>query len=333
MRRRRGFTLVELLVVIAIIGMLVALLLPAIQAARESARMTQCRNHLKQMAMGFLNHESSHGHLPSSGWGWRWVGDPEGGYGKDQPGGWAYNILEYIEQGRLRQLTDGNPMNMRLREGVVEAVSTPVPIFNCPTRRPAQLYPLTRFDSLAYNMFSCKREDGCEVVRGDYQVNSGSRFLYSGPGPTWSVNPATYNGWIEDLQNSHRIDGISYQRSMVRIAQITDGTSQTYMLGERYLDPNHYFTGEKSNDDQCVFVGHDRDVNGYTGYSSGTRAIIPRADTPGVGGGDLDFMFGSAHQPGFNMAYCDGSVHFVSYDIDEIVYLGRGSRNARDRLN
>ena len=72
--KRTAFTLVELLVVIAIIGVLVALLLPAVQAAREAARRTQCKNQLKQLALGFLLHEGTHGYLPSSGWGWRWQG-------------------------------------------------------------------------------------------------------------------------------------------------------------------------------------------------------------------------------------------------------------------
>src|ERR1700743_1149494 len=103
----RGFTLVELLVVIAIIGILVALLLPAIQAAREAARRNQCKNNLKQLALGCLLHESTQKYLPSGGWNDRYTSDANRGYGGQQPGGWYYNILAYIEEQSLRDLGKG----------------------------------------------------------------------------------------------------------------------------------------------------------------------------------------------------------------------------------
>ena len=102
-----GFTLVELLVVITIIGILIALLLPAVQAAREAARRVQCSNHLKQLALGAVNHESANGYLPTGGWGNLWVGDADRGFGAPQPGAWTFNVLPFIEMQELHDLGMG----------------------------------------------------------------------------------------------------------------------------------------------------------------------------------------------------------------------------------
>ena len=94
--------------VIAIIGILVALLLPAIQAAREAARRSQCTNNLKQLALGCIEHHDTFKTLPSGGWSWHWTGDPDMGFGREQPGSWLYHILPFIEEDDLHQLgSDG----------------------------------------------------------------------------------------------------------------------------------------------------------------------------------------------------------------------------------
>src|SRR5688572_17140910 len=95
---RQAFTLVELLVVIAIIGILVALLLPAIQAAREAARRATCTNQVKQIALAWHLHHDVHKFFPSGGWGYNFMADPDRGTGEKQPGSWAYSCLPHLEE-------------------------------------------------------------------------------------------------------------------------------------------------------------------------------------------------------------------------------------------
>ena len=136
----RGFTVVELLMVIVIIGILISLLLPAVQMAREAARRGQCTNNLKQLATGCLNHESAIKTFPTNGWAFAFLGHPDRGVGISQPGGWIYNILPYIEQDSLYRgqagLTGGS-----LQTAAATLMQTPVPPLYCPSRRPPALYP------------------------------------------------------------------------------------------------------------------------------------------------------------------------------------------------
>ena len=93
---------------ITIIGILIALLLPAVQAAREAARQLQCKNNLKQLSLGCLNHESLFKRFPTGGWGFAWTGDADQGTDRRQPGGWIYNVLPFIEQPAMHDLGAGH---------------------------------------------------------------------------------------------------------------------------------------------------------------------------------------------------------------------------------
>jgi prepilin-type N-terminal cleavage/methylation domain-containing protein len=330
---RSGFTLVELLVVLAIIGILVALILPAVQESRESARRVQCKNHLKQIATAFLNHESDHKHYPTSGWGYKWVGEPTAGYGKEQPGGWAYNILGYMEYDSVREsgltrdqllpyydLLSGGRDVTELPRSLATAL---LPEFRCPSKRALELFPLDSDPTkdrrtLAENLPNCRFDTGCLVMRGDYRVNSGSMGARDTPGPplfTWSGS-----SWgIPDKSQN----GISFQRSTVRHAEVTDGTAKTALVGEKFLDSRRYVDGTDTADDQCLMSGHDNDNNGYTADSG--AVYRPQLDRPSSV--KYPFYFGSPHPVGLHMAFCDGSVHLVAFDIDDRVWTHYGGRN------
>jgi prepilin-type N-terminal cleavage/methylation domain-containing protein len=333
-RKRSGFTLVELLVVIAIIGILVALLLPAVQAAREAARRSQCQNNLKQIGVAFLNHESTHKHLPTSGWGWHWTGDPDRGYGEDQPGGWAYNVIAFMEETAVRDAGRGITNAAGKEAAMRAAVGTPIPVFICPSRRTAVAYPIAANGILAYNMPSCA-VGNCVAARSDYQINSGNCNAKDSGGPDTYAAANTFD-WLFSRPGSYLYEsGIAYERSTIRLNQVTDGTSHTAMVGEKYRNPDHYLDGLDAADDQSLYVGHDRDMNGYTYFQpKGSKTIgyldnvnwdaAPQQDRPGV---SWTYNFGSAHPAGFYMAFCDGSVRSVDYAIERKVFALMGGRD------
>ena len=301
---RLGFTLVELLVVITIIGILISLLLPAVQAAREAARRAQCQNHLKQIGLAFLNHENAHGHLPTGGWGWKWVGDPDRGAGRRQPGGWGYNVLPYLEQEALYNAGLGETDATVKGNAMAEAISTPLSVFVCPTRRRAIAF--TYDGREIYNVPT----PPSVMARTDYAANAGSGSACGAQGPANLQDGDATTDWLQ-------LNGVVYQASQVTIAEIKDGTSNTYMVGERYINPDGYFTGTESADDQSLHIGHDQDTLRWAHYdpsdSSGNTYYQPMQDRPGY---SYSYKFGSAHPGGWNCAFCDGSVHVMSYSLD-----------------
>jgi prepilin-type N-terminal cleavage/methylation domain-containing protein/prepilin-type processing-associated H-X9-DG protein len=139
-RSSRGFTLVELLVVITIIGILVSLLLPAVQAAREAARRAQCIGNLKQIALACLNCESATTHFPAGGWGQVYIGHPDAGTGIKQPGGPCFNILPFMELSPLYSL-QAHTTTLELTVASTKMVGTALPGFICPSRRAVAAYP------------------------------------------------------------------------------------------------------------------------------------------------------------------------------------------------
>lgn len=313
---RWGLTLVELLVVIAIIGLLIGLLLPAVQAARETGRSAACRNNLRQLALGLQSAVDSRKHFPSAGWGFYWAGDPDRGIGRQQPGSWTFSILPYIEQGAIHDMPrDGKPdeITEQQRAGAGEAARIPIALYYCPTRRSPSLYEHAHFGegfggvgNMAYNAV-----DEQMVNKTDYGMNAGDVYIRWGEGPT--PDEALRGEGFTDMTP---MTGVSFQRSEVRPQHVADGLSKTYLLGEKYQSENMALD-YLASDDQPLFAGDYTDQLRYV-----TR--------PPLGDGNASDWrsMGSAHARVFHVSMCDGSVHSVSYSIDPETHRRLG--NIRD---
>jgi prepilin-type N-terminal cleavage/methylation domain-containing protein len=279
---RCAFTLVELLVVIAIIGVLVALLLPAVQAAREAARRTQCANHLKQLGLGAHLHVDLVGAFSHAGWGFQCVGLPNKGLGPNQPGGWMYSLLPFIEQKNLFDNTDP-----------VFVVQQSFAVMNCPSRRPAKAYIAGPSAWMPFWASTAPK-----VARTDYAMNAGTVVMDTGGSSDPNTPPAKQDS-----------DGLAGRAVWYQMRDVTDGLSNTYLFGEKYVNPDHYTTAQDLGDNENAYIGSDRDTIRH--HNPPTR------DRRGY---DNSYAFGSAHPSGFSMVYCDGSVRHMPFNVDPNVH-------------
>ena len=318
-----GFTLIELLVVITIIGILIALLMPAVQAARETARRLQCGNNVKQLALAALSHESAIAFFPTGGWDRSWLGHPDRGFGKSQPGGWIYNILPFIEQQALHDLgTSGS--GMTIEDANARRVATPLAVLNCPSRRPTALYDLCPTYSVPFKLLIAGSV--AHLARSDYAMNGGDyvdwRYDEHSPPDLTTADNRLDSQW----ENMSHQTGLSYQRSQVMMSDVKDGASNTFLIGEKYVNRDHYTDGQDFGDNDSMYSGDDLDLIRWTGinHAVGNLPVQDRS-TPTSEVNHVQW-FGSAHANAFNMSFCDGSVHSISYMIDGEVYRRLGNR-------
>lgn len=311
-RRRPAFTLVELLVVIAIIGILVSLLLPAIQAARESARRKQCMNHLKQIGLASQLVLDSFGTFPSAGIG-PWPDIALSGNAVKAPDeqevGWGFQILPYIEEKAIYDLRGATKNGTTIPQAEVHDVvaSNGVTYYFCPSRRGPttqdRRYLMDYASSVPTHRFLNNPNIAPRFDSGEYWCTQDPFFR----------NDA---GKIK-CQALGIIARTPRYGSATKVSQVIDGLSSTMMYGEKWLRSNVYDSGEWY-DDRGWTDGYDPDIVRST-------ALPPRRDDPVENNNDA-YAMGGVHPAGFNSCFGDGAVHFISWEVDPTTYNRWGNR-------
>jgi prepilin-type N-terminal cleavage/methylation domain-containing protein/prepilin-type processing-associated H-X9-DG protein len=328
-RPLHGFTLVELLVVVAIIGTLVALLLPAVQSARESARRSSCSNNLKQLATACHSHLTAFGHYPTGGWNAAsttiaMIG-PDKGADWRQPGGWAYTLLPFMDQ--------TNTYNDATRN------SLPVPVFACPTRRAAPIGPggvvMTDYAgnrgtwaSLPATPLttSTDRDTTFGMVVGTIPSTYPSTQLEF---QTLQADMTTVSGTLNIRQSMPIVSGtvatggIIFIGSALPPARIRDGATNTYLFGEKYVPQSAYTTGTTGYQN-VAYAGDSPDT-----LRGGHR--LPESDST-AWTTTRQGAFGGPHPGNFNAAFCDGSVRSINFSIDAQTHFLLSAREDRQAV-
>ena len=303
-----GFTLVELLVVIAIIAMLVTLLLPAVQSAREAARRTQCINHLKQMGLAFQNHHSALNYFATAGgpnWDWQMSYSDSGNpvVGEKQHGGWGFQILPYTEEVAVWE-GGGQPDNMSKS---VFARGALLSWMFCPTRREPEAV-------MANDWLRHPGSSGRNIphAKNDYAAAAhDTNVTFRNRGPVIRNEKgvgAVTRSWLTDTESV----------SPTSIDKIADGTSKTMLLGEKRMNIGRLGLMQ-ANDNEGYTTGWNHDTMRYVSRRPLPDFIHER--DPG------DDRFGSSHTGGLNIGLCDGAVRFLPYETDPEIFKALGCRN------
>lgn len=318
-------TLIQVVVALLLVALLIQLLLVGLQLSREQARLARCQDNLREIGAAIQQHESALEHYPPGGWGFLWVGDPDRGTGREQPGGWMYNILPYSGHGEIHDIGSGLTGDEKTVAGG-EMASHGIALLACPDRRDAAKPIEYHQRNQAYRNY--KPDD--TVGKSDYAGCAGD-FYPQDAEANWG--PRTYE--IADSEENWETapfwiirstqTGVFYQASLTKREDIPDGLGKTFFIGEKYLDPLRYRAKVTTfGDNQHLYIGADSDTVRWTGHFRG-HPLPPLADREGF---QHDESFGSNHPAGCNFLMGDGSVRTIAYDIDSDVY-GKAA-NRRD---
>ncbi len=301
--RTAAFTLLELIVSLAIVAMLAALLLMAVQRTREAARQVTCASNLRQLAIASDIYVTRSGHFVSNGWGYNWGPESDRGLGPKQPAGWIYQLAFDLDPAAAESFA-----NPAAREQSHPYLS----LVRCPTRPAPRFGPATpRVSPVNYTWQQA-------VPKTDYAINEGDHHTRTrgGPGGLANESVAEY-----DWSGGAEATGISYQRSRVRPGMVCDGLSHTYLIGEKHVFRDAYHTADDRGYHLSCWSGVHRDISRWT-----TSAPIPDS---WHGGGTT---FGSPHDGIWLVAFCDGSVRKLTFDIDFLVHQMNGNRCDRGHV-
>lgn len=300
--RSNGFTLVELLVVIAIIGILMGLLLPAVQMAREAARRTQCQNNLRQLGLAAMNYESSHKHFPP---GWNVFDSATTEAEEEQPGyAWGFYLLPHLEQGVLYDRFDRTvPVDDATN---VPLLDTYLSMFACPSDANGN-----------HLILGGGHDHDHALVDDDHDHDHDHDDDFDGNvdddgDPLFSVGKSNYVGVFGTYEVSEDViesDGIFYRNSNTRIAEILDGTSNTLMMGERASDAG-----------VSLWSGVVHEASSPLARVVGACDHLPNSQNHHF----EDFT--SHHPQGANFVLADGSTRLFNEDMSVEVYQAMATR-------
>lgn len=315
--RNNGFTLVELLVVIAIIGVLVALLLPAVQAARESARRTQCVNNLKQIGLGLQNHHSTHNELP---YGSPYGGSPYGGSPGFVGPTWVVAVLPFMEHGTIYDQFD---LTIRISAAAnVDAYSATIESFICPSDEQADNPILNeRGNSPGINPEQVQglwypasigptNPDGCDFCPD----RSAGPDNWCCQGCSWGTTAGSAYSWCDNVTPANNSVGMfSRYPQPYSFRQATDGISKTVLAGET-LPAHNVFNGLFNIN--FPVASHSIPIN----TMESDEGVPRNLNWSRVSG------YKSLHPGGANFVMGDASVHFFPESIDHELYANLGTR-------